>query len=163
MYADPVAIVVIKDCGKVDAMGGWNKTYRDLDAWNMAMSLVEATYEVTKLLPVSERYNLISQMQKAATSIPSNIAEGQGRGTVRFGLWFLRVAIGSLAELDTQVELARRLRYVTPESTRELDSHIQRVRQMLYGMRREHERRLGVVSGAVVSTLLLFFVSSLWL
>ena len=136
-------------------MGESKKTYRDLDAWKLAMTLVETTYAVTRLLPDSERFNLIFQMQKSATSIPSNIAEGQGRGTVRFGLWFLRVAIGSAAELDTQVELARRLNYVTVNATRELDSQLERVRQMLYGMRREHERRLAAVGATVVS---LFFL-----
>src|SRR5215831_17226448 len=94
------------------------KSYRELDAWQLAMTLVETTYALTRRLPDSERFNLIFQMQKSATSIPSNIAEGQARGTVRFGLWFLRVAIGSVAELETQVELARRLKYVTLENTR---------------------------------------------
>jgi four helix bundle protein len=101
-------------------------------------------------------------MQKSATSIPSNIAEGQGRGTVRFGLWFLRVATGSAAELDTQVELSRRLRYVTVDATRELDSQLERVRQMLYGLRREHERRLVAAGGTVVSLFFLLRVSGLF-
>jgi four helix bundle protein len=136
-------------------MSGSQKTYRDLDAWKLAMTLVETTYAVTRRLPDSERFNLISQMQKSATSIPSNIAEGQGRGTVRFGLWFLRVATGSAAELDTHVELARRLKYVTAETTCELDSQLERVRQMLYGMRREHERRLAAAGATVVSILFL--------
>jgi four helix bundle protein len=136
-------------------MTGSKKTYRDLDAWRLAMDLVEATYSLTKQLPDSERYNLISQMQKAATSIPSNIAEGQGRGTVRFGLWFLRVATGSAAELDTQVELARRLKYVSAERTRGLETQLERVRQMLYGMRREHETRLATAGAGVISLVLL--------
>jgi len=143
-------------------MSNSKKTYRDLDAWQLAMTLVETTYGVTKLLPASERYNLISQMQKSAVSIPSNIAEGQGRGTVRFGLWFLRVATGSAAELDTQIELARRLKYVTAETTRELDSQLERVRQMLYGMRREHEGRIAAAGAgaAVVSLFLLLLLRS---
>jgi four helix bundle protein len=129
-------------------MSNSKKAYRDLDAWQLSMTLVETTYAVTKLLPASERYNLISQMQKSAVSIPSNVAEGQGRGTVRFGLWFLRVATGSAAELDTQVELARRLKYVTAE--------------MLYGMRREHEGRIAAAGAgaAVVSLFLLLLLRS---
>lgn len=142
-------------------MSDSKKTYRDLDAWKLAMTLVETTYALTKRLPDSERFNLISQMQRSATSIPSNIAEGQGRGTVRFGLWFLRVATGSVAELDTQVELARRLRYVSPESTRELDSQLERVRQMLYGLRREHERRLVRTGATIVSFVLMLAISRL--
>lgn len=136
-------------------MSALKKTYRDLDAWKLAMTLVETTYALTRSLPDKERFNLIAQMQKSATSIPSNLAEGQGRGTVRSGLWFLRVSIGSAAELDTQVELARRLKYVTCEETREFDSQLERVRRMLYGMRREHERRLAA-AGATVTSLFLF-------
>jgi four helix bundle protein len=136
-------------------MAGSNKTYRDLDAWRLAMDLVETTYALTKELPNCERYNLISQMQRAATSIPSNIAEGQGRGTVRFGLWFLRVATGSVAELDTQVELVRRLKYVTAERTRELEAQLERVRKMLYGMRREHSARLVTAGASVISVFII--------
>ena len=73
------------------------KNYRELDAWQLAMTLVETTYALTRLFPGSERFNLSFQMQKCATSIPSNIAEGQARGTVKFGLFFLRAAIGSAA------------------------------------------------------------------
>ena len=91
-------------------------------------------------------------MQRSATSIPSNIAEGQARGTARFGLGFLRVAIGSAAELDTLVELARRLKYVPRDANGELESQLERVRQLLYGMRREHERRL-LTAGATALSL----------
>jgi len=86
------------------------KTYRDLDAWQGAMDLSEGIYKLTQVFPDTERYGLISQMRRSSVSIPSNVAEGQARGTVAFGLYFLRVAIGSAAELDTQLELARRLR-----------------------------------------------------
>ncbi len=125
------------------------------------MTLVETTYSLTRLLPDSERFNLTFQMQKSATSIPSNIAEGQGRGTVRFGIWFLRVAIGSAAELDTQVELVRRLKYVDADKTRDLDSQLERVRQMLYGLRREHERRLAAAGATVISVMLILRASGL--
>jgi len=138
------------------------KNYRDLDAWQLAMTLVETTYQVTRMLPDTERYGLVSQMQRSAVSIPSNIAEGQGRGTAKFGLWFLRVAIGSAAELDTQVELARRLKFVSTEATRELDEQLERVRQMLYGMQREHLRRLGGVGAVIVSFFLLLRASGLF-
>lgn len=131
------------------------RTYRDLDAWKVAMNLVETAYRLTKLLPDTERYGLSSQMQRSAVSIPSNIAEGQARGTARFGLYFLRIAIGSAAELATQVELACRLKFLTPQATSDLESQLDRVRQLLYGMRREHERRLGVAGAAVGSLFVL--------
>jgi len=137
------------------------KNYRDLDAWQLAMTLVETTYRLSRFLPDSERYGLISQMQRSAVSIPSNIAEGQGRGTARFGLYFIRVALGSSAELDTQVEVARRLRYVSAAMTRDLDNQLYRVRQMLYGMRREHMQRLGTAGAAVISLVVVLVVAGL--
>jgi four helix bundle protein len=123
MYAATAYLVVVRRCRKVNVMGGM-KNCRELDAWQLAMTLVETTYALARRLPQSERFNLIFQMQKSATSIPSNIAEGQARGTAGFGVWFLRVAIGSAAELSTQVELTRRLNYVTADDTRELDSQL---------------------------------------
>ena len=161
MYAVAAKIRLLERCRKVTVMSESTRTYRDLDAWKLAMTLVETTYALTKKLPDSERFNLISQMQRSATSIPSNIAEGQGRGTVRFGLWFLRVATGSAAELDTQIELARRLKYVTVEATNEADSQLARVRQMLYGLRREHERRLAAAGATVLSLWLLLRASGI--
>ena len=131
------------------------KSYKDLDVWQLAMTLVETTYQVSQLFPDTERYGLISQMRRCSVSIPSNIAEGQARGTVKFGLHFVRIAIGSTAELDTQVELARRLRFVSAEATREFDMCLDRVRQMLYGMRREHQNRL-IAAGASVTSLAVF-------
>lgn len=110
------------------------KTYRDLDAWRGAMDLSASVDKLTQTFPDTERYGLISQLRRGSVSIPSNIAEGQARGTVAFGLYFLRVAIGSAAEVDTQLE---------------------RVRQMLYGMRREHERRLATAGVKAGSALLL--------
>ena len=119
------------------------KNYRELDAWKLSMTLVETTYRLTRSFPDTERYGLTAQMQRCSVSIPSNIAEGQARGMVRVGLHFVRIAIGSAAELGTQVEVARRLKYVTPSATSELDTQLERVQQMLYGMQREHLRRLG--------------------
>jgi four helix bundle protein len=136
------------------------KTYRDLDAWQGAMELSESIYKLTQTFPDTERYGLISQLRRSSVSIPSNIAEGQGRGTVPFALYFLRVAIGSAAEVDTQLELARRLRLVTADATREVDRQLERVRQMLYGMRREHQRRLMTTGAAVGSVVLLLFATS---
>lgn len=136
------------------------KTYRDLDAWQGAMELSESIYKLTQVFPDTERYGLISQLRRSSVSIPSNIAEGQARGTVALGLYFLRIAIGSAAEVDTQLELARRLRLVTADATREVDRQLERVRQMLYGMRREHQRRLITTGAAVSSVVLLLFAAS---
>ena len=118
------------------------------------MDVVVQTYEVCAQLPHDERYELSAQMRKAAVSIPSNTAEGWGRGTPREGLYFIRVAIGSTAELDTQLEAARRLRFVTAGTASKLQALIDRERQLLYGMRRERQLKLGV-SVAVGSLVIL--------
>jgi four helix bundle protein len=91
-----------------------NKSYRDLVAWQEAMNLVTAVYQISACFPKQEIYGLTSQLRRAAVSVPSNIAEGQGRrGTAEFR-HFLRQASGSLMELETQMMIAERLHYVSP-------------------------------------------------
>jgi four helix bundle protein len=138
------------------------KNYRDLDVWHVAMDLTETTYRLTETFPDHERYGLIAQMRRCSVSIPSNVAEGQARGTARFGLYFIRVALGSVGELDTQVEIARRLKFASVETTRELDAQLDRVRSMLHGMRREHERRLVTAGAAVLSLFFLLRAAGLF-
>jgi four helix bundle protein len=92
-----------------------NKSCRDLVAWQKAMDLVTAIYQISASSPKQELYGLTSQLRRAAVSVPSNIAEGQGRrGAAQFR-HFLRQASGSLMELETQIMIAERLRYVSPE------------------------------------------------
>ena len=79
------------------------KTHRDLEVWQRSMRLVQQIYQFTSNFPNGERFGLTSQMRRAAVSIPSNIAEGAARGTTREFCYFLRIARGSLAELETQV------------------------------------------------------------
>jgi four helix bundle protein len=129
-------------------MGGV-RTYRDLDTWQVGMTVVEQTYRLTALLPSSERFGLCSQMQRASVSIPSNVAESHGRGVTRGCVYFLNVAIGSAAELDTQLEAARRLRFVSSEQARDLQRAIDRVRPLLYGLRREKERQIAAPAVSV--------------
>jgi four helix bundle protein len=129
------------------------RSYKELDAWKRAMDFVESTYLRTVDFPDQERYGLKAQMRRAAVSVPSNIAEGQARGTARFGLHFLRVAIGSIAELDTDIELARRLRFLTADAAQDLEVKLERVSQLVYGMRREHLTRLGLSAASVIAAL----------
>jgi four helix bundle protein len=92
------------------------KSYRDLVAWQKAMDLVTAVYRLTASFPRGEIYGLVSQMRRAAVSIPSNIAEGQGRhGRAEFR-HFLRQANGSLMELETQASIAERLGYASADA-----------------------------------------------
>ena len=91
-------------------------THRDLAAWREAMTLAESVYRQTAGFPREEVYGLTSQVRRAAVSIPSNIAEGAGRNSSRELLQFLGIACGSVAELDTQLELAVRLGYLNAEA-----------------------------------------------
>jgi four helix bundle protein len=91
------------------------KSFRDLRVWQAAMDLVEQIYRLTQSFPKHEMYGLASQMQRASVSVPSNIAEGQTRGYSKEYLHHLAIARSSLAELQTQLEIALRLKYCTAE------------------------------------------------
>ena len=88
------------------------KSYQELIVWQKAMDLAESVYKLTYGFPREEVYGLTSQVRRSAVSIPSNIAEGQGRSSTRDFLNFLSIARGSLCEMETQVLLAERLGYV---------------------------------------------------
>ena len=89
--------------------------YQELIAWQKAMALVEEVYIATRTFPREEIYGLTSQLRRAAISVPSNIAEGQGRRTTADFLRHLSIAYGSLLELETQVLIAARLNYLSNE------------------------------------------------
>ena len=89
------------------------KNFRDLDVWQLAMEIVVDIYEYTKIFPKEELYGLVSQMRRAAVSIPSNIAEGFNRYHNKEYRQFLYIALGSCAELETQVEVSVTLVYIT--------------------------------------------------
>ena len=93
------------------------QSYRQLIAWQKAMELVVEIYRTTKTFPRDELYGLTSQLRRAAVSVPSNIAEGQARYSRREFYRYLTVARGSLAEIETQVMLARSLDYLTSGAT----------------------------------------------
>jgi four helix bundle protein len=88
------------------------KSYRDLIVWQRAMELCAAIYRATAAFPQAERFGLVSQMRRAAVSIPSNIAEGHGRLTTSEYRQFLGIARGSLKELETQIQIASDLGYL---------------------------------------------------
>ena len=112
------------------------RSHKDLEAWQVAMELVVVVYCLSATFPSDERFGLTSQMRRAATSVPSNIAEGQARGLAPVCVNFLRIALGSLAELDTQLEIALRLKYVTAERRPELDDLITSTRRLVSGLLR---------------------------
>jgi four helix bundle protein len=86
-----------------------SKTYRDLIAWQLGMDLAAACYELTKTLPVTERFGLVSQINKAAVSVPANIAEGYGRSTHADFRRFLGYSNGSLKEVETHLAICVRV------------------------------------------------------
>ena len=130
------------------------QTYRDLKAWQVGMEAVTLTYQLTADFPRQELYGLTSQMRRASLSIPSNVAEGDGMAMPRWSLRFITTAIGSSLELETQLEASVRLKYVSREQAKELAQTIDRVQKLLYGMRRDRLRRLGIKIGGATALFL---------
>ncbi len=117
------------------------QSFRDLDAWKVAMDLTVLAYEAAKRLPHTEQYELSSQIRRAAVSVPSNIAEGQSYGSDNRYLHHLRIALGSLGELSTHMELAVRLGFVASADVEAVDTQLSRTRQLLFGLLRSVRRR----------------------
>jgi four helix bundle protein len=113
---------------------GNERTHRDLVAWQAAMDLAETIYQQTSTFPKEETFGLTIQVRRAAVSVPSNIAEGAARNSSREFFQYLGVAAGSLAELETQVELAIRLKYL-PRDTDAL-VHARRVGRLVNALRK---------------------------
>jgi four helix bundle protein len=86
--------------------------FRELKAWQLGMDLAERVYLMTDSFPKSELYGLTSQIRRAAVSIPSNLSEGCGRDSTKEFLHFIAIAIGSICELETQILLSHRLKYI---------------------------------------------------
>ncbi len=110
------------------------KDYRDLIVWQKAMDLVETIYRTTGTFPRGEIDGLTSQIRRAAISIPSNVAEGNGRNTTRDYLHFLSMAYGSIKEVETQVLIAERLRYIDPACSSQLIERTAEVARLISGL-----------------------------
>jgi four helix bundle protein len=104
---------------------------KDLLVWQRSMDLVVTVYKVCSLFPDSEKYGLMSQMQRAAVSVPSNIAEGFGRQATGEYRRHLSIARGSLLELETQIELARRLNFISSEKAEDIINEVNQISSML--------------------------------
>ena len=112
------------------------QSYRDLLVWQRALELAVRIYRLSEKFPKSEIYGLTSQVRRAAVSVPSNIAEGYGRGSRKEYLQFLSVAQGSLKELETQIILAQRLSYASEKDAEVTLSASETVGKMLGGLMR---------------------------
>ena len=119
------------------------RTFRDLVVWQKAMVLVTGIYRETKSFPKDETYGLVSQMRRCAVSIPSNIAEGYGRHATNDYLRFLQIAMGSLFELETQLQISCNLGYLNQDEVEESYSSCREVERMLSALIRSLRRGKG--------------------
>jgi len=108
------------------------KTHRDLDVWKVSMDLVIDLYRITETFPNSEKFGLMSQIRRAGVSICSNIAEGAARSHSKEFAHFLYISLGSVSEVETQLEIALRLEYL--KSTDLQKKTLDRIRQMFIGL-----------------------------
>jgi four helix bundle protein len=106
-------------------------SYKDLIVWQRSMDLVVEIYKLTELFPNSEKFGIINQMRRAAVSIPSNIAEGRHRSTRKDFCQFIIVAYGSASELETQIEISKRLSFCDLNKFEKADILLDEIMKML--------------------------------
>lgn len=118
------------------------KTHKDLDVWKRAIALVVNVYQITSSFPKEEIYGLTSQLRRCSVSIPSNIAEGAGRTSIKEFSHFLSISLGSLAELETQMIISNRLDYVSKADFDNLLEDLTTVRKMTLGLRKAIDNKI---------------------
>ena len=106
-------------------------SHKDLKVWQKGIELVKSIYEITQLFPSNEQFGLVSQMRRAAVSIPSNIAEGCGRNSDKELIHFLYIALGSASELETQIIISQELSFLQPEKSEQMQSLIFEIIKMI--------------------------------
>jgi four helix bundle protein len=116
-------------------------SFRELRVWQAGMELVEEIYRLTQSFPNHEQFGLTSQLRRCAVSIPSNIAEGHVREYLKEYLYHISVAQGSLAELQTQVEIAERLSYFPHSQSEQILKTAESLSRQLYALRNSLSRR----------------------
>ena len=115
--------------------------YKDLLVWQKGIDLVKRIYQTTQSFPAEEKFGLVSQMRRAAVSIPSNIAEGQARHTTREFIQFISYAEGSVAELETQLIIASEMGYCNRAAIDDTFYLLSELRRMLNSLRRKLEKK----------------------
>lgn len=118
------------------------KTFRDLMVWRKSMALVTQVYEATKSFSKDELYGITSQIRRCAVSIPSNIAEGYGRKSTKDYVRFLEIALGSLYELQTQLEISVNLKYITELKFQQINDNSREIERMLSSLIKKVEGSL---------------------
>lgn len=119
-----------------------DKPHKKLDVWKLSMESAQTVYRLTAGYPTEEKFGLVSQMRRAAVSIPSNIAEGAARSSAKEFRNFLSIARSSLSELDTQLDLSQELGFLGPENRREVDALLIRIDKMLYALHRSTKKAI---------------------
>lgn len=117
------------------------KSYKELNVWRLSIDLTLKLYRVTQAFPDIEKFGLVSQIRRAAVSIPANIAEGWGRGRTKEYINFLRIARGSLRELETHLIISGELSFIKMETLNEIMSMIEGVGRMLNRLINNLEKR----------------------
>jgi len=115
--------------------------FENLHIWQKGIDLVEDIYTITSNFPNSELYTLTSQLRRSAISIPSNIAEGKGRGGIKEFVNFLHISLGSLYELKTQLFIAKRLTYINSKCYDDLESKILELDKMINSLIRNRKNK----------------------
>ncbi|SDG04735.1 four helix bundle protein [Epilithonimonas hungarica] len=113
------------------------KPHRNLKAWSDSILLIKDLYLITKSFPKEELFGIISQMRRAALSIPLNIAEGAARTSKKEFVRFLDIAIGSIAELDTLFIISYELEFLSDEDFNQLNSKLDLIGKLVYGLKRK--------------------------
>lgn len=116
--------------------------FKDLKVWQASIDLAEQVYKVTKSFPKEETYGLTSQIRRAVVSVPSNIAEGQGRDSTKEFLHFLSISVGSLFEVETQLLIAERLGYTSKSELQTVFTKLEEVARMLRGLQKALRAKL---------------------
>ena len=115
--------------------------FRKLDVYHLSKKIVADVYALTKCFPASEQFGLTNQLQRAAISVPSNIAEGMGRFSTKERVHFLEIALGSLMEVMCQLEIAEMLGYIDKSQLAAMEQMLLQATRMLTGLRKNIEER----------------------
>ncbi len=136
-------------------------TFRDLIVWQKSLAFVTRIYEKTRSFPQNEQFGLISQVRRASVSVPSNIAEGYGRNSTGDFIRFLQIALGSLYEIQTQLEIAKNLQYLPIEQFEILFENSREIERMLSSLIQKLKIKNNTKSGALLFAIGLFITTYL--
>ena len=121
-------------------------SFKDLKAWQLGMDVAEGVYRLTENFPKADIYGLTSQMRRSAVSIPSNLAEGQGRDSTKEFLHFMAISIGSICELETQLLIAHRLKYSPPNDIEIIIAKLAETGRTIRGLQKAIKSKLAASS-----------------